>query len=97
DQDYKIGPRDRAAILLLDRPKQSPGLVEADVVGPAIEGGKADSAGAGAAPAVVDAISAGAVPGQANHERPVMAIVGGPPLLRRRQHLGDVLLQGIEI
>ena len=40
-QDHQIGPGDFPAVLLLDRPKQASGLVEADVVGPAVEGRKA--------------------------------------------------------
>src|SRR5205823_11301793 len=45
-EDYQIGPRDSPAVLLLDRPKHPSGLVEAHVVGPAVEGRKAERAGA---------------------------------------------------
>src|SRR5208337_3528180 len=96
-EDHQIGPREFPAVLLLDRPQQPSGLVEAYIVGPAIEGRKALSAGGGAAPAVGDAVRAGAVPRHPNEERPVMAIVGWPPVLRRRHHRLDVRLQGIQV
>src|SRR5207237_3462260 len=77
-EDHQIGPREFAAVLLLDRPKQPPGLVEAGIVGPAVERRKALVAGGSAAAAVGDAVGAGAVPGHANEEWPVMTVVGGP-------------------
>ena len=96
-EDHQIGPREFPAVLLLDRPKQPPGLVEARIVGPAVEGREALRAGGRAAPAVGDAVRAGAVPRHPNEERPVMAVVGRPPVLRRRHHRFDVLLQGIQV
>src|SRR5208337_4816671 len=57
-EDHQIGPREFPAVLLLDRPKQPSGLVEAHIVGPAVEGRKALCAGACAAPAVSDAVRA---------------------------------------
>src|SRR5262249_26267186 len=53
-EDHQIAPRDFLAVLLLDRPKQPSRLVEAHVVGPAVEGRIALCAGACAAPAVGD-------------------------------------------
>src|SRR5262249_52069334 len=41
-EDHQIGPRDFPAVLLLDRPEQPSGLVEAHIVGPAVEGRKAE-------------------------------------------------------
>src|SRR5213079_3180259 len=73
---HQVGPRECPAVLLLDRPQQPPGLVEARVVGPAVEGREALGAGGRAAPAVGDAVRAGAVPRHANEERAVMAVVG---------------------
>src|SRR5439155_3648764 len=72
-QDQEVGPGKLPAILLLDRPEQSARLVEADVVGPAVEGREALLAGAGAAAAVGDAVRAGAVPGHANQQWSVVA------------------------
>src|SRR5207302_2019162 len=45
-EDDQVGPGDPPAVLLLDRPEQTARLVEARVVGPTVEGGKALSAGA---------------------------------------------------
>ena len=39
-ENYQIGPRDLLAVLLLDGPEQAAGLVQADVVRPAVEGCK---------------------------------------------------------
>src|SRR2546422_1597770 len=65
-ENDEVGPGNLPAILLLDRPKQSARLVEADVVGPAVEGREALLARSGAAATVADAIRAGAVPCHAN-------------------------------
>ena len=68
-EDQQVGPRDLLAVLLLDRPQQPAGLVEVDVVGPAVERGEALGAGAAAAAAVGDAVRAGGVPGHPDEER----------------------------
>ena len=81
-EDHQVGPRDLVAVLLLDRPQQPARLVEVGVVGPAVERREALLAGAGAAAAVADAVGAGAVPRHADEERPVVAEVGRPPVLR---------------
>ncbi len=96
-EDEQIGPGDLPAVLLLDRPEQPARLVEARVVGPAVEGGKALRAAAATAPAVGDAVRACGVPRHPDEERPVVAVVGRPPVLRRRHHLDDVLLQRVEV
>ncbi len=96
-EDHQVGPRDFPAVLLLDRPEQPARLVEVHVVGPTVEGRKALCAGACAAAAVGDAVRACAVPRHPNEERPVVAVVGRPPVLRRRHQLIDVLLQGIQV
>ena len=96
-EDHEIGPRDLLAVLLLDRPQQPAGLVEAGVVRPAVERREALLAGAGAAAAVADPVGTGAVPRHTDHERPVVAEVGRPPVLRGRQHLCDVSLHGREV
>src|SRR5581483_12481184 len=81
-EDDQIGPGDLPAVLLLDRPEQPARLVEARVVGPTVEGCKALHAVAGTAPAIGDAVRAGGVPRHPDEERPVVAVVGGPPVLR---------------
>src|SRR2546425_9305612 len=89
--------RSLPAILLPDRPKQSARLVEADVVGPTVEGRKALLAGTGAAAAVADAVRAGAVPCHANEQRSVVAEVRRPPILRVGHQRHEVLLHGRQV
>ena len=54
-------------------------------------------AGASTTPAVTDAVRASGVPCHADEERPIVAVVGWPPVLRGRHHLFDVLLQRIDV
>jgi hypothetical protein len=96
-EDQEIGPGDLAAVLLLDRPEQPARLVEARVVRPAVEGGEALSAAAATAPAIGDAVGTCGMPAHPDEERPVVAVVGRPPVLRRRHHLEDVPLQRLDI
>ena len=93
-EDDQVGPGDLVAVLLFHRPEQPARLVEARVVGPTVEGSKALHAAAATAPAVGDAVRARGMPRHPDEERPVVAVVGRPPVLRRRHHLDDVLLQG---
>src|SRR6185436_294595 len=72
-QHDQVGPRQLAAVLLLDRPQQPARLVDVGVVRPAAERREADLARAGAAAAVVDAIRAGAVPRHADEQAAVVA------------------------
>jgi hypothetical protein len=76
-ENEEVRPRDLAAVFLLDRPEQPARLVEADVVGPAIERREALLAAAGTAPAVADPIRPGAVSGHADEERPKRAKLPG--------------------
>ena len=96
-EDQKVGPGDFPAVLLLDRPEQTARLVEARVVRPAVEGGEALSAGAATASAVFDAVGPRGMPAHPDEERPVVAVVGRPPVLRSRHHLEDVPLQRLDV
>ena len=96
-QHHQVGPRDLAAVLLFDRPEQPARLVEVGVVGPAAEGREAQHARPRAAAAVVDAVGPGTVPRHPDEQGAVMAEVRRPPVLRRRHHRRDVLLQRIEV
>ena len=96
-EDHQVAPRDLLAVLLLDRPQQPAGLVEADVVRPAVERREALLSGAGAAAAVVDPVGTREVPCHPDHERAVVAEVGRPPVLGVRQHRRDVPLHGGEV
>jgi hypothetical protein len=96
-QHDQVGPRQVASVLLLDRPQQPPRLVEIAVVGPAVERREALRAGARAAAPVGDAVGAGRVPGHADEQRAVVAVVGRPPVLRvghQRLQVGD---DGVQI
>src|SRR5664279_4642762 len=86
-QDHEVGPRELAAVHLLDGPEQTARLVQVAVVGPAVEGGEALLATAGTATAVADAVGARAVPRHADEERAVVAEVGGPPALGLLVHV----------
>ena len=92
-EDQQVGPGNALAVLLLDRPEQAPGLVEAHVIRPTVERRETLLAAPGAAAAVADAVRAGTVPGHANEERAIVAEVRGPPFLRVGHHLAEVLLQ----
>ena len=81
-EDHQVGPRNLAAILLLDRPEEPAGFVEADVVWPTVEWGEALLTAATAAAAVARAVSAGGVPCHANEQGAVVTEVGRPPRLR---------------
>ena len=81
-EDHEVGPRNLAAVFLLDGPEEAAGFVEADVIGPAVERGEALLTATAAAAAIAGAVGAGGVPGHADEERAVVAEVGGPPGLR---------------
>ena len=96
-EDHQVGPGDLPAVLLLDRPEQAARLVQADVVRPAVEGREALLAAAAAAAAVARAVGAGAVPGHADEQGPVVAEVRRPPVLRIGHERREVLLHGREV
>ena len=92
-EDHQVSPGDLAAVLLLDGPKQASRLVEAYVVGPAIERSEALLSAPAAASPVADAVGAGAVPGHADEEGAVVPEVRGPPRLGICHQRREVLLQ----
>ena len=65
--------------------------------GQLLSGAKRCAPFAAAAPTVGDAVRAGSVPRHPDEERSVVAVVGRPPVLRRRHHLDDVPLQRLEV
>ena len=65
-EHVEVGPRQFAPVFLLDRPEQTPGLVQRCVVRPAVERCETLLSATGAAAAIGDPIGPGAVPGQAN-------------------------------
>ncbi len=96
-EDHKVGPGNLVAVFLLDRPQQPARLVEVHVVRPAVERRETLLARSGAAAAVADAVGAGAVPRHANEQRPIVAKVGRPPILRVRHQRGEVLLHRLNV
>ena len=96
-QNHQVGPRDLLSIFSLYGPKQAAGLVEVDVVGPAVYRCKALISGASAAAAVEDAVCAGAVPCHTDKKGTVMAVVGRPPLLRLSQNVPKILFESFKI
>ena len=96
-QDHQVSPGNLLSVLLLDRPQQAPSLVEVGVVRPAVERFEALLSTVGTAASVDRTVRARAVPGHPDEERSVVAVVRRPPILRRRQDLLDVRLDGIQI
>ena len=80
-EDHEIRPGNFLAVLLLDRPKKPPRLVEVGVVRPTVEGGETLLPAARAAAPVGDAVRARAMPGHADEEPAVMAEIRRPPVL----------------
>ncbi len=92
-ENEQVGPGNRLAVLLLDRPQQAARLVDVDVVRPAVERREALLSAATTATAIANAVGAGAVPGHADELRPVVTEVGRPPVLRIGHQSQQVLLQ----
>src|SRR4029077_12248919 len=78
-ENHQVGPRDLAAVLLLDRPQQAARLIQVHVVRPAIQRSESLLPGARTASPVVDAVCAGGVPRHANEQPAVVAEGGRPP------------------
>ena len=96
-ENHQVGPRDFAAVFLLDRPQEPARLVEIRVVRPAVERRETLLAAAGAAAAVGDAVRARAVPRHPNEQAAVVTEVGRPPILRVRHQGMEVLDHGVEV
>jgi hypothetical protein len=96
-KDHQVGPRNLPTVFLLDRPKQPACLVEVHIVGPAVDGSKALVAGPCAPAAIAYAVGARAVPRHSDEERPVVAEVRRPPVLRLRHQFMEVLLHGLQV
>ena len=96
-KNHQVGPGNPPAVFPLDRPEQSPCLVEVGVVGPAVERREALAAVACAAAAVAGAVGAGTVPRHADEKRSVVAEVRRPPWLRLRHQRTEILFHGFEV
>src|SRR5262249_3954763 len=91
-EDHEIGPRDLPAVLLLDRPQQPARFVEVAVIGPAVQRREALLAGTRSAAAITGTVGTGAVPGHADEQRPIVAEVGRPPVLRFSHQRAQIFL-----
>src|ERR1700745_3252445 len=80
-ENHQVSPRNLSAVLLLNRPKESTGFVQADVVRPTIERREALLPSAAATAPVTGAIGAGAVPRHANEQWAIVTEVRRPPIL----------------
>ena len=92
-QDEQVGPADGLPVLLLDRPQQTARLVEIAVVRPAVERGEALLPAIGSAASIGGAIGARRMPGHADHEGPVIAVIGRPPRLAIGHQRGQIGLE----
>ncbi len=92
-EDEQIGPADVLAVFLLDRPQQTPRLVEVAVVGPTVERSEALLPAVRPAAPVAGAIGARGMPGHADEERAVIAIIRRPPRLAVGQQRLEVAFQ----
>ena len=96
-ENHQIGPGNLPAVLLFDGPEQPARLIEAHVVRPAIEGRKALRARRCTAAAVGHAVRARTMPGHADEERTIVAVVRRPPVLRIRHQGMKVPDHGIKV
>src|SRR5690554_216272 len=96
-QDNQVSPAQFVAVLFLDRPQQTAGLVEADVIGPGVQWSEALVTGTTATTAVLDTVSTGSVPGHTNHQAAIVAPVCRPPVLAIGHQCVQVFLDGFEI
>jgi len=96
-EHQQVRPGDLVAVLSLDRPQQPPSLVQVCVVGPAVEWGEALGTLTAAAAPVVDAVGARGMPAHPDEQAAVVAVVGGPPVLRLGHQRGDVGLQRFHV
>ncbi len=96
-EDEQIRPRELGAVLLLDRPQQTAGLVEVAVVRPRIQRRKTLLPTSTAAAAIADAVCAGGMPSHADKERAIMAKISRPPRLAVSHQRAEILDHCIEI
>src|ERR1700722_2580798 len=93
----QVCPRELAAVLLLDRPQQPARLVQAGVVRPAVQRGESLHALTAATAAVIDPVGACGVPTHPDEKTAVVAVVGGPPVLRSGHHRYQVHLECVDV
>ena len=67
------------------------------VVGPAVEGGKSLSSSTATTTAIAGSVGTCSVPGHANEERPIVAVIGRPPVLTVGHQRMEVFLEALVI
>ena len=80
-QDHEICPRNATTVLLLNWLEQKSCFIEVAVVWPAVEWFETLGSRCATAATIVGAVGASGVPCHANEERPVVSVIGGPPVL----------------
>ncbi len=96
-ENNQVGPGNFTTVLLLDRPQQTAGLVQADVVRPTVEGRETLLARARATTTVTCAVGTGTVPGHAYEERAIVPKIRWPPVLGIGHQRTQVLLERREV
>ena len=96
-QHHQVGPGNRVAVFLFDRPHQATSLVEVGVVRPRIQRREPLLPGARTAATVTDPVGAGGVPCHADHQAAVVAEIGWPPVLTVGHQRRQVRLQRLEV
>src|SRR5690554_1206584 len=96
-QNHQVGPGNFLSVFLFDGPQQTPGLIQVDVVGPAVEWSKALIARAATAASIAHAVGARAVPGHAYKQGTIMSKICRPPVLRLGHQLMQVFFKGCKI
>ena len=80
-ENQQVCPANAVAVLLLDRPEESSGLVEVPIVGPAVEGCESLGPRGATAPAVAGPVGARCVPCHSDEEGAIVTVVCRPPVL----------------
>ena len=96
-KNEKVCPGNFTTVLLLDWPKQTTGLIEISIIGPAIKRSKALSTGPPASAAIRSTVSTGSMPGHPNEERTIVPKICRPPVLRIGHQIIEIFFKGIVI
>ena len=96
-ENHQVGPADLVAVFFLDRPQQTPRLVQIDVVRPGVERREALVALAATTSPIGDPVGAGRVPGHADHQPAIVAPVGRPPGLAVGHQGLEIVFQGVDV
>ena len=96
-KNHKVCPRKPLSVLLLDRPQQSTGFVQANIVWPTVERRESEGTRRGPATTVANPIRSRTVPGHTDEKRTVVTVIGRPPVLGGCHNGIDVLLELLQV